>query len=68
MSTIYRPWRCGSQVGRTLYIDSGTKDPANLFGLIDDAEVAAHIVELHNWWLELKEAGEAVWEPTVRDQ
>lgn len=43
-------WRVGTQVGRTLYIDTGEKDPDNLFGLVDDADIAAHIVALHNAW------------------
>lgn len=50
-------WRCGGQVGRTLYVDHAgeAKDPTLLFGLVDTADIAAHIVEIHNWWLGLAE-------------
>jgi len=51
VSVLGYPWRVGSQVGRTLYIDTGEKHPSNLFGLVDDEECAQHIVDLHNaWW------------------
>jgi hypothetical protein len=47
------PWRVGTQVGRTLYVDhgDGEKHPEQLFGLVDTAELAAHIVAVHNQWL-----------------
>lgn len=56
-NTINRPWRIGKQVGRTLYRDSGTKDPADLFGMVDDKHIAEHIVEVHNWWLDQRLKG-----------
>ncbi len=61
--TVRRFWRCGGQVGRTLYVDHGVgeKDPALLFGLVDSAEIAAHIVEVHNWWLTVTTEAEAKW-------
>lgn len=60
---VRRPWRYGGQVGRTLYVDhgDGEKDPSLLFGLVDTPELAAHIVEIHNWWLEMAEEGERAW-------
>jgi myo-inositol catabolism protein IolC len=46
---IARPWRCGSQVGRTIYVDvPGDKDPRWLIGLMDSPDLAAHVVEAHN--------------------
>lgn len=61
MSVLDRPWRQGGQIHRTLYVDNGKKDPANLFGLVDEAEIATHIVELHNWWLDITRRGEVAW-------
>lgn len=58
---IKLPWRSGTQVGRTLYIDTDTKDPTNLFGLVDDADTADHIVKIHNWWLDLTIEDERAW-------
>lgn len=58
---LNRPWRCGGQVFRTLYVDSGEKNPANLFGMVDNADIAAHIVEVHNWWLGMTEEAERTW-------
>ena len=58
---IHKPWRCGGQVGRTLYVDAGEKDPADLFGLVDNPEIAMHIVRVHNWWLYMKRLGEEAW-------
>lgn len=56
-------WRAGGQVGRTLYVDhqEGEKDPRLLFGLVDTQELAAHIVKIHNWWLDLSIEGERAW-------
>ncbi len=51
---IDRTWSTGGQVFRTLYVDSGTKNPRDLFGLVDDAQLAQHIVDVHNWWLDMK--------------
>lgn len=55
-------WRCGSQVGRTLYVahPDDLKDPSLLFGLVDTPELAAHIVEIHNWWLDLVTEAESL--------
>lgn len=61
MSILDQPWRQGGQVHRTLYVDTGEKDPTSLFGLVDEAEIAAHIVELHNWWLDITKRGEVAW-------
>lgn len=44
------PWRVGRKLGRTLYAQLGP-DPGEgdlLLGMLDDAELAAYIVELHN--------------------
>ena len=48
------PWRVGSQVGRTLYINppGEGKHPSFLIGMMDSPELAQHIVNLHNNWLE----------------
>lgn len=45
---IGRPWRCGSQVGRTVYVDAGWKSPDFLLGVMDTPELAAHVVQAHN--------------------
>lgn len=60
---MHKPWRCGAQVGRTLYVDhdAGEKDPSLLFGLVDTPEIAAHIVRIHNWWLAMTLDAERIW-------
>jgi hypothetical protein len=47
------PWRTGSQVGRTIYVDprDGRKDPLWLIGTMDTEWWAQHIVDLHNEFL-----------------
>jgi hypothetical protein len=59
---VSQPWRCGSQVGRTLYVDHGQdKDPSYLFGLVDDPAIARHIVDVHNFWLDLQREADEAW-------
>lgn len=60
---MHKPWRYGGQVGRTLYVDQGAgeKDPTLLFGLVDSPDIAAHIVRIHNWWLNMTLDAEKIW-------
>lgn len=55
-SQVDRRWRVGSQVLRTLYTvdpdDEALRHPDQFFGSVDTPELAAHIVELHNRWLD----------------
>lgn len=57
-SIIDLPWRVGGQVGRTLYVETGVKDPDNFFGVVDEVDVATHIVDMHNLWLRMKKAND----------
>jgi hypothetical protein len=47
------PWRVGSQVGRTIYVDpgDGRKDPRWFIGTMDTEWWAQHVVDLHNGFL-----------------
>lgn len=50
------PWRVGGQVGRTIYIDppNEEKHPSFLIGMMDSEEIAQHVVECHNLYLQNK--------------
>lgn len=69
-SVIEYPWRVGKSIGRTIYaVPPGASyrdgEAVIAIGLGNDedaAAVAAHIVELHNWWLNIRRQGEAIWE------
>lgn len=55
-------WRVGRKVGRTIYTVDNPDNPdrdGRLIGLVDSRELAAHIVEIHNLYLELYHAAKA---------
>jgi hypothetical protein len=67
---VRRYWRCGEQVGRTLYVDhgDGEKNPALLFGMVDTPELAAHIVEVHNWWVTVRQEADEKWKEWLDEE
>lgn len=59
------PWRAGRSVGRTLYVvvnDEASKSDV-LIGLVDTVEIAAHIVRVHNAWLQRQSDGSECGDP-----
>jgi hypothetical protein len=53
-AVLHRMWRVGRHTGRTLWARSGEAptDDDVLIGTMDSPTVAAHVVEVHNAWLE----------------
>lgn len=64
------PWRMGQSVGRTLYAcppDSSYRDGEVLIGMVDSPELAEHVVEIHNQWLEARQLSERLWSGEAPD-
>jgi hypothetical protein len=53
VNSLTMRWRTGRKLGRTIYrcLDTGDPDDDELIGMMDTAEVAAHVVDVHNWRL-----------------
>lgn len=50
MNLLYRPWRTGRKVGRTIYARVGplAGDRDVLIGMMDTPELAREVVNAHN--------------------
>lgn len=58
------PWRTGRHVGRTIYAcppGSSYRYGEGLIGMMDTLELAEHVVEIHNWWLQIRQQGDETW-------
>lgn len=47
-------WRQGMKLGRTLYAQHGDQPSEfdTLIGMLDNCDLARHVVKLHNWWID----------------
>lgn len=59
------PWRVGRRLGRTLYAETGgdNRDADVVLGMVDSAELATHIVTVHNASLTYSLTGAEYAEP-----
>lgn len=57
-TALVRHWRVGGQVLRTIYVARPEKHPSQLIGMMDTAELAEHIVQVHNAWVDALIDGE----------
>lgn len=54
-AVVLMPWRTGKSIGRTIYACpsvSSYRDGEIVIGMMDSPEIAQHIVDIHNEWLE----------------
>jgi hypothetical protein len=64
-----RLWRVGRSVGRTVYVVEGRNDPSDiLVGMFDSEHLAQHVVEVHNWWVEVHKEADAKWVEWLHEQ